>query len=120
MGLLAAATQSLRDALTDFPGAHLQPDFGPNVDPPALVIGPPALQWESGCPVPTEARFLVYIVVTNDDRFMDRLDELIEPVAAAIDATRDAVVIRADPGRWPTQTATGDLPAYELTVEVAL
>lgn len=120
MGVLADATKVLRDALSEVPGLVLQPDFGPNVNPPALILGPAALEWRSLCAGPSHARYLVYIVVTNDETFMDRFDEVIQPVADAIDATREAVVTRADPGRWPTQTATGDLPAYELTVEVAL
>lgn len=118
MGAIAEAKQALLAALREVPGVRNFPDVGPGVDPPCTVLGPPALLWEGVCPDPTSARFLVYVVVTSDDQSMDRLYELMPQVAAALDAVRDATVIRADPGVYPT--TNGNLPAYEIQVDMAL
>lgn len=113
-----AAKAALEEALRTVPGQRVYPDVGPAVDPPGTVVAPPALQWEGACTGPTSARFLVWLVVTNDDRAPQRLLTLLEPVTEALDAVDDAVVVRADPGRYPI--TNGDLPAYEIQVDYAL
>lgn len=120
MNAIADAERALWDALSQVAGVHVQPDFGPAVDPPAVVLGPPALVWESGCLGPSSAQWRVYVVVTADEKSAQRLYELVPAVADALDGVRQAAVTRADPGRWPNSTGTGDLPTYEITVEVAL
>lgn len=121
MGSIDDAAQALRDALSDPELAedvrHF-PDVGPAVTPPATVMGPPAFTWETPCDAPTSARWLVYVIVSADDRAMQRLFDLLPKVAAALDAVTDATVVRADPGTYPT--SNGDLPAYEIQVDYSL
>lgn len=119
MAAIQAAKRDLLDALATVTGLRVYPDMGPAVDPPAAVLSPPALTWENMCPSgPSSARFLVYVVVTNDDRAVDRLLELVPRVAAALDEVTEAVVIRADPGSYPISAS--DLPAYQIQVDVSL
>jgi len=93
-------------------------DLGATVNPPALVLGPPALMWEGVCDGPTSARFLVYAVESVDERALVRLWVLVPLVAAALDALPDVSVIRADPGAY---LAGGpELPCYEIQIEVSL
>lgn len=98
---------------------RVHPDVGPGVEAPAVVVGVPALTWEGVCDGPTSAQFPVWVVVPNDlERAESRLYELVPLVAAALDGVRDATVIRADPGTYPS--SSGDLPAYQIQVDVAL
>lgn len=118
MNIIQQARQELVTALNAVQGARVHPDLGPGLSPPVLVVGVPALEWQTVCENPTTARFPVYVVVKRDDRTADRLMELLPLVTAAVDGVPDAVVTRADPGSYPT--SDGDLPAYQITVEYAL
>lgn len=92
--------------------------LGAAIDPPAFVVGPPALTYEAYDADPTSARFLIYVMVPADDRALPRLWGFVEQLAAAINTVTSAVVVRADPGRFAAGTA--DLPSYEILVEVSL
>ena len=96
----------------------VQPDRGPNVDPPALVLGPPEIEWDTGCLEPTSARFSVLVIVTDDDRSLDRLLPLVRSVADVINEVDNVVVLRARPGRYTAHD--GEAPAYEIVCEAAL
>ena len=84
---------------------------------PAVVIGPPILLWETGCPGPTEMRLILYVVIDATDRALERLWDLVPAVADAADQT-DAAVISASPGSF--LSGATPLPAYEITIEVPL
>ena len=114
MSAVAEAAGALLEALQGVAGARVYSDPGATLDPPALLLGPPSLTWETVCSDPTSARFIVYVVVKVSERAMEQLWELVPEVAQAIDATTDATVRQADPGTWK------DLPAYEIQVEVSL
>jgi len=118
VGAIADAANSLKAALDEVAGLRVTTDPGEQVAPPYAIVGPPALTWEAGCAGPTSARFLVYVVVDADDRALERLWDLVPAVSDAIDATTDAVVVRADPGSW--NSGGSDLPAYTVEVDVAL
>lgn len=119
MSAIEDAATALRTAAGTVPDIRVHPDVGPGVDPPAVVVGVPALEWEGICPGPTSAQFPVWVVVPNDLARADgRLYELVPLVAAALDEVPDATVVRADPGTYPS--SSGDLPAYQITVDVAL
>lgn len=90
--------------------------LGDDVDPPAAVVGPPLLNWESYSAEPTSARYLVYLIVGADERAIDRLLDLMPLVTEAIESVPDASVTLATPTVWPA----GELPCYELTVEATL
>lgn len=89
--------------------------LGASLNPPAVVVGPPRFTPLGVCAGPATATFPVTIAVALDDRALERLWELVPAVWEAIEDQTDAVVIAADPGTY--STGSGDLPAYELTVE---
>lgn len=114
MGLIEDAIADLAEGLKEVPKARVHTDLGKPVDPPGLVIGPPALTWEGYCSDPTAAVFMVYFVVAADDRSMAALYAGIPVVAAAIDGVENAVLARAMPGAW--QGGGTELPAYLFEV----
>jgi hypothetical protein len=85
---------------------------------PAIVIGPPELEWGAGGSSPTHARFPVYAVIDAGERAMERLALLAPDVAAAVDDLTPGAVLTASPFAYPTGTT--DLPSYQLIVEVGL
>jgi hypothetical protein len=117
MSAIADAAVMLETALNTVEGARAYRDLGANLVCPALVLGPPALAWETGCNGPTSARFLIYAVVDSNERAVEKLWDLVGLVADAIDAT-EAVVISADPAVY--RSGTTDLPCYEITTEAGL
>jgi len=113
------ALAALREALEPLIGAgiRLHP-YGVPPEPPASIVGPPTLTWETYSSDPTEARFVVYLVAAFDDRAVDRLLELLPLVFAAVEGVPGATVDQAHP---TTFTASGpDLPAYSLPVSFVL
>lgn len=118
MSPVVEAADALRAALAAVDGVRFYRDLSASLDPPAALLGPPRLTWEALCPEPTSATFLVYLVVTADDRSVERLWDLIEAVTLALDEVTDAVVMEANPSTWPSGAT--ELPAYEITVDYAL
>lgn len=118
MNPIERAADDLRAALRTVEGLRVHPDVGPGVDPPAAVVGVPALEWHGVCGGPTDARFVVYVVAPAGERAAGQLFGWVPKVAAALDEVPDATVVRADPGAYPA--SSGDLPAYEIQVDVAL
>jgi hypothetical protein len=117
---IAEVLQGMRDALAELAaaqGLQVPPDVGPGVDPPAVVVGVPSLLWESTCGM-TSAQVIVWLVVTRDEFALTRLLELVPLVAAVLDTVENATVVRADPGTYPI--GDSDLPAYQISVDVAL
>ncbi|HEX7038678.1 MAG TPA: hypothetical protein VF202_01035 [Trueperaceae bacterium] len=114
------AAQGVETALRGaVPKLRVHTDLGATVDPPAAVVGPPQLTWTGYGRGPNLARFLVYVIVAADDRALERLWDLVPQVAAALEASEaDITVTQANPARWPAGGV--DLPAYEITTEVAL
>ncbi len=112
-----AAAQDLETALSGVEGLRYYP-LGSNVDPPGLVMGPPALTWEAYCLTPTTATFPVFLVTALDDRALEQLFQYVVPVSEALEAVTDAAVQNASPGTY--LAGTQELPCYTLSVEVAL
>lgn len=117
-GPIADAAAELEAALQTVSAVSVYRDPSATLAPPAAVLGPPALSWQTGMTGPTSARFLVYVVVEADERAVERLWQLVAQVADAIDEHSDAVVIRADPAVFVS--GGGDLPCYELQVEAPI
>lgn len=118
MSVVAEAAEALAATLrTALPDLRVYTDPAATVDPPGVVIVPPTLTWAAYRNEPTDATFVVALVVRNDARAAERLWELVPLVAAAVDAGLDnAAVRRAQPGTW----TSSDLPAYLIEIEVAL
>lgn len=91
---------------------------GAPVEPPGIVMGPPAFTWDSYCDGPTEATMQMYLVVKMDDRVFSRLFDLIEEVANKVSEVPDAAVTTATPSTYPVGPTS--LPAYLFTVELNL
>lgn len=87
---------------------------------PAAVVGPPQMEFLSGCVGPTQLVLHVYVVVSADDpgRAVEQLYDLTPQVAAAIDQFTEAVVTQAVPGNFGAGGT--QLPAYLVTCEVPL
>lgn len=117
-GKVRAAAEALEAALREVADVRVFRDAGANVDPPAVILGAPALTWEGVCLEPTEARFMVHVVVKANERALETLWELIPLVSEALDGVSDASVRRADPGTYPS--GGSELPAYAIQVDVAL
>lgn len=116
--LITEAAEALVAALQTVDGVRSYTDLGAVVDPPATILGPPALSWQGIGSTPAEARFLVIVAEQADDRAMPRLWDLVPRVAEALEDVQDAVVISATPGSWTTGGT--ELPCYEITVEISL
>ena len=119
MSTAAEAYQALREALTAMQGLALY-EPGDPVDPPGVVLMPPELVWETGCAEATTAQLLAIVVMPRGEGSLQRLLDAVPRVAAVIDqaADVDASVQRADPGSYTA--GRDELPAYVLTVQVAL
>lgn len=117
MSVAGDATSDLEAAAATVAGVQVAP-LGAELTPPAVVIGPPRLEWVANCPGPTTALFSVFVIVALSDRALEQLYELAPAVADAIEANTPGVVLSADPGTY--NGGTGDLPAYVLTTEYPL
>lgn len=117
MSAAGDATADLEAAAGTVADVEVYP-LGAPITPPAVVIGPPRMEWSTSCPGPTAAFFTAFVVVALTDRALEQLYELAPAVAGAIEANTPGVVLRADPGTY--NAGTGDLPAYALTVEYPL
>lgn len=118
MSYLQTATELLADALATVDGVRVHTDLADALDPPAVVVAMPRLDWATPTSDPTDATFLVIVAVGRTDRWVESLWRLVPLVTDALDALPEAAVIAARPGLWTS--AGADLPCYELTVEVSL
>jgi len=93
---------------------------GAQAEPPMVYIGPPSLTWEDYGLGATSAAYEVVLAVPADERAVDRLFELLDPITNAIDEGEDAgaVVVSAEPGVW--QAGNTNLPAYFIRAEAAV
>lgn len=119
MSAVEDAIEALYDALSGVDGLRVARGIGLRLDPPAALVGPPQLELNAIGPDPTDATFTVPVVVANTERALADLLYWAPIVIAALDQVRNVVVRRADPGSWPAGSGS-DLPAYLITVEVAL
>lgn len=124
MTTVREAAEALETALRTVPGVRVYRDPGANIDPPAAIVGPPALGWRGFCgSAPVSARFSIWLTSPADDRTLERLWELVPAVAAVLDQVENATLadleLQATPGQFPTSGGV-TLPAYEIQVDVSL
>jgi hypothetical protein len=115
---VAAAAETIGQALAGVVGVRYYRQLGGALDPPATVLPPPRLSWGGYGSDPTEAVFTVGLIVDRTDRVVDQLETLLPLVTAALDALTDVAVTSADLGSYPAGGV--ELPAYLITLEVAL
>lgn len=119
MTSLAEWPKLLTDAAKVVPRVRSYLDPTADVEPPGVIIGPPAIEFDGYSGEPTAATFPVYAFVAWDEFAVARLIDLGPRVAAAItENLDDAVVTRAEPTVF--NAGGTDLPAYQITVEVSL
>lgn len=118
MSAVAEVSGALAAALRTVDGLRVYTDPGAVIDPPGALVGPPQLTWGGYVAAPTEARFVVVLMVAADERALERLWDLVPLVAAAVDTVPDAVVRQANPGVWLTGGI--ELPCYEIQIEASL
>lgn len=116
---LKAVLEAASAALPDADGFRVVGELADDIDPPAALLAPPQLTWDGPGAEPTDATWVVVLVVPASDRSMAELYRLLPFVSEAIDEKTDFVMRTAEPGVWQTGN-TGALPCYSLTVEVAL
>lgn len=112
------AIAALYGALETVAGLRIARGVGMRLDPPAALVAPPTLTWDSYALEPTEATFVVPVVVGQTERALSELLAWTPLVVEAISGVQNAAVRSAEPGTW----ASGgpDLPAYLIRVEVGL
>jgi len=94
-------------------------EVGEEAEPPAVVIGPPALDFQAQTRSATSADVEVFVVVDVSEGSLDQLYRLAPAVAAAIDEhVENGVVTGARPGLYPL--GTRELPAYSISVSIDL
>jgi hypothetical protein len=124
MGTVAEAAQTLEAALRAVEGLRVYRDPGAAVDPPAAIVGLPALGWRGYCgSQPNHARFRIDVIVRSNERANEHLWELAAAVAAAVEMVSDAVLAPVEEQATPTQFTTGQgtqLPGYQIQVDYEL
>ena len=93
-------------------------ELGDDVDPPAVLVGVPALTWDSLCAAPTMARFPVILCAPANERAVNYLLDNFDAVVDAIESVVDVTVTTVTPTSWVVGTT--ELPCYDITAEVAL
>lgn len=115
------AVAALKAALVTVEQLEGQVYEDPGITVPGVgaVITPPSLTWGTyGGSAPTDATFVVHLVVPFDEYATTRLFELVEPAVAAIETNPLFAVVSASPGLL--QQGGAQLPTYALTVDVGL
>lgn len=107
------AYDELAGVLRKHPTARLYDDPGAAIDPPAILLVPPELEWSTSSPEPTSASFDLYVIVPQSATAARELMPLVESVVALVEPVADAVEA------VPT-ALDGKLPAYLVTVEMEL
>jgi len=93
-------------------------DYGDNIDPPAVLVSPPTIDWEGYASQPTTATIQVFLVVGQTDRALPQLLKYLPLVSEALDGVENAVVRTANPTIF--QAGNTDLPCYAISVEISL
>ncbi|MBB4689824.1 hypothetical protein [Amycolatopsis jiangsuensis] len=113
-----AALHTVLDSVAEL-DKRVYEDPGQSVTGVGAVITPPTVSWGGfGGPEPSEATFVVHLVVPFDQYATARLYQLVEPVVAAIEGDPLFAVSSASPGLL--QQGGTQLPTYAITVDVGL
>lgn len=106
-------------SVLDGVGAQVYRIGDPLATLPGIIVGVPAIEWNGpNTHHPTDAVWLVAVVVAAGDSAATDLWELVPKVGALLDTIAACSVTRADPGIW--QDGTVSLPCYEIEMGVDL
>jgi hypothetical protein len=120
MMTIAQARDALNTALATVPSMNVltKPGQQPTVFP-AIYVAPPLLGFTNfSQSAPTDAEFQLYLILAANDYAIEKMDDVINDVVAAIWEIPNAVITKGIPGIYPSGSV--DLPAYLLTCEVSL
>lgn len=116
---LVASLKAVSASLADDDQFAVVGDLSELIDPPAVALAPPRLTFSGPLEFgPRDARWSAVMAVPAGDRVVDDLFRLLPHVVGALDGTADAVVTSAEPGVY--RAGATELPAYFITIEVAL
>jgi hypothetical protein len=118
MSAASEASARISAALSALTGIRHHRQMYGLVDPPATVLPPPALRRGAMSAEPTEATWVVALVVDRGERSQEQLEELEERVAEALYEVEDVVVNESRPGTYPSGGV--ELPAYLIDIDVSL
>lgn len=112
---LADALATLAAAVATVDGVRVYPDVAPNLAPPAVVFGPPSIEFTNfNVPNAGDSTIQIYLVVSAGDRALERLVGLLDSLVQAVFDATDFAVTEALPGMF--STGGTELPCYVLTV----
>lgn len=118
MTTIVDAVATLKAAVETVEGLQCYTEPDKNANPPCVFIDLPQLSWETfNTAQPTDATFILYLVVSANGYSLATLEPLLQQLVTALWDVTDAVVTAAIPGSWGAAPA---LPAYVLTVEMGL
>ena len=122
MNAIQEARAALVAVLDELSGLRVYDRLGEDVDPPAVLVSLPRLEFNGRVPgEPTNATFTIPVFGRRDGTsdVSDELASWLPIVAERLDGLNGQVsVIAAEPGTWPAGGV--ELPAYLIQVEVAL
>jgi hypothetical protein len=118
MSPVTDAADMISEALAAVTGVRHHRQMYGLVDPPATVLPPPALRRRSMSSDPTDASWVVALVVDRGERSQEQLMELEPRVVEALYALEDVAVGESRPGTYPSGGV--ELPAYLIDIDVAL
>jgi hypothetical protein len=117
--VIGQAADELSEALAAIDGVRHYRLRGGAVSPPATILAPPTVTWNGMDADPTDASWVVALVVADAERCDEQLWALLPAVYAALDGLNGRVVVRdARPDSYPSGGVS--LPAYVFNVDVSL
>jgi hypothetical protein len=117
--VLGPAADLLSEALADIDGVRHYRLRGGAVSPPATILAPPTVTWNGMAVEPSDASWVVALVVADAERSDEQLWSLLPAVYSALDGLNGRVVVRdARPDSYPSGGV--NLPAYVFNLDVSL
>jgi hypothetical protein len=118
MNDIQRARSALAQALDEIKGLAVYTRLGDVVDPPAVMVSLPRVEFNGPPGVPTDATFTLPVFARMEGDTSDDLSHWMPIVVDMIENTLGIPVRSATPGTWPAGGV--DLPAYLIEAEVAL
>jgi hypothetical protein len=119
MNSIQKARAALADVLSEIKGLRVYRQLGEVVDPPAVMVSLPRIEYDGRPGEATSATFTIPLFAAMEGDTSDQLAHWEPIVTKVLDGLNDQVTVTASaPGTWPAGGT--DLPAYLIEVEVAL
>lgn len=113
------AADLISAALSEIDGVRHYRLRGGAVSPPATILAPPTLTWGAFGSDPTDASWVVAVVVADTERADEQLWALLPAVHVALDGLNGRISVgTARPDSYPSGGT--NLPAYVFDLAVSL